>query len=134
MPEGETLPKGKSSKEWLEYADKKANEFKEYHSWRDMFYRVKNPHSWRDMFDRFGRVKNPQPLSDDYSKLLSRNELEARKVGMDFLRKERQEENASKMAEYRKGGRAKESGPAKLHKGEAVVRKSPRKKARLKGR
>ena len=30
MAEGELLPKGKTSKEWLAYADKKLDEFKAY--------------------------------------------------------------------------------------------------------
>ena len=39
-------------------------------------------------------------------------------------------EKAADLPEYRKGGRVKKTGPAKLHKGEMVVRKSPRKRAR----
>ncbi len=114
MPENETLPKGKTSKEWLDYADKKLQQFRDYHSQRTMT----------------GQLKNPPPLQDDYSKLLSQNELQARKVGMEFLRKERNEEGAQKMASYRKGGRVGSTGPAKLHRGEAVSRKKPRSKSR----
>lgn len=114
MPENEALPKGKTSKEWLAYADKKLQEFKDYHGARNIL----------------GQPKNPPPLQDDYSKLLSQNELQARKMGMEFLRKERAEEGAKKMMEYRKGGRVQKTGPAKLHRGEAVVRKKPRKATR----
>jgi hypothetical protein len=118
MPENESLPKTKKSADWLAYADKKQKEFSDYHSKTNMF----------------GQLKNPSPLQDDYSKLLSQNELSARKMGMDLLRKERSEENAATMQKYRKGGRVEKSGPAQLHKGEAVVRKSSRKKARSKSR
>jgi hypothetical protein len=116
--EGEGLPKTKKSADWLSYADKKAKEFRDYHGERNMF----------------GQVKNPAPLQDDYSKLLSQNELEERKVGMDLLRQERKEEGAATMQRYKQGGRVASTGPAQLHKGEAVVRKSPRKKPRSKSR
>lgn len=114
MPEGESLPKGKTSKEWLAYADSKLKDFKDYHSQRNIL----------------GQVKNPPPLQDDYSKLLSQNELSARKTGMEFLRKERAEEHAATLQKYRQGGRVQKTGPAELHKGEAVVRKSPRRTSR----
>ena len=117
MPD-DTLPKTKNSADWLSYADQKEQEFKNYHS----------------ATNAFGQLKNPSPLQDDYSKLLSQHALDARKMGMDLLRKERSEDNAKTMASYRKGGRAEKSGPAKLHKGEAIARKptrkSPRKSAR----
>ena len=112
--EGEGLPKSKKSADWLSYADRKLKEFRDYHSEKNMF----------------GQLKNPGPLQDDYSRLLSNNELQARKMGMDLLRKERQEENASRMASFRKGGRVEKTGPAKLHRGEAVARKKPRSKSR----
>lgn len=122
MPEGETLPKTGKSKDWLSYADKKAQEFKDYHSATNIF----------------GQTKNPPPLQDEYSKILSNNELQARKMGMELLRKEKTSEGKeqSRVAAYRKGGRAKRTGPAKLHKGEAVItdRKPKRTKGRNKGR
>jgi hypothetical protein len=114
MPENETLPKTKKSADWLAYADKKLKAFQDYHSETNMF----------------GQTKNPRPLEDDYSKLLSNNELQARKMGMDLLRKERSEENAKTMQSYRKGGEVSKTGPAKLHAGEKVVRKPSRKKTR----
>jgi len=116
--EGEGLPKTKKSADWLSYADKKAQEFRDYHGQRNMF----------------GQLKNPSPLQDDYSRLLSDNELQARKMGMELLRAERKEEGAATMQRYKQGGRVAASGPAKLHKGEAVVRKPARKKARSKAR
>lgn len=118
MPEGEVLPKGKTSKEWLEYADKKLKEFRDYHGQRNIF----------------GQAKNPAPLQDDYSKLLSNNELQARKMGMELLRKERAEESAAAMQRYKQGGRVAKTGPAVVHKGEAVVRRTSRKKGRSKSR
>ena len=118
MPEGEDLPKTSKSKDWLSYADRKLREFKEYHSQRNLL----------------GQAKNPPPLQDDYSKLLSQNEISARKMGMDLLRKERSEQNAATMRRYRKGGRVEKTGPANVHKGEAVVRKKPRKQNRSSSR
>jgi hypothetical protein len=118
MPIDEELPKTKKSADWLAYADKKGKEFKDYHS----------------ATNAIGQLKNPGPLQDEYSKILSNNELSARKMGMDLLRKERAEESAKTMASYRKGGRVKETGPALLHKGEAVVRKAARKKTRSSSR
>lgn len=118
MAENELLPKGKTSKEWLSYADSKLKEFKDYHSQRNLL----------------GQIKNAPPLQDDYSKLLSQNELSARKTGMEFLRKERTEEGAATMQKYRQGGRAQKTGPAKLHEGEAVVRKTTRKNTRKNSR
>jgi hypothetical protein len=114
MPENETLPKTGKSKDWLTYADKKAQEFKDYHGKRNVL----------------GQPSNPAPLQDDYSKLLSQNELQARKMGMELLRKEK----AGELQGYRKGGRVKETGSAKLHKGEAIARKPSRKKSRSKSR
>ena len=116
--ENETLPKTGKSADWLAYADKKLQQFKDYHSATNML----------------GQLKNPAPLQDDYSKLLSDHELQARKMGMDLLRKERGEQNAATMASYRKGGEVKRTGPAKLYKGEQVVRKKPRKTSRSKSR
>ena len=118
MGEGETLPTSGKSKDWLAYADKKNKEFRDYHS----------------QLNVFGQLKHPHPLQDDYSKLLSDHEIQARKMGMELLRKERSEQNADTMQKYRKGGRVKETGPALLHKGEAVVRKTTRKKNRAKSR
>jgi hypothetical protein len=114
MAEGEMLPKTGKSKDWLAYADARLKEFRDYHSQRNLL----------------GQIKNPGPLQDDYSKLLSNNELSARKMGMDLLRKERGEQGAATMQKYRQGGRVQKSGPAQLHKGEAVVRKTLRKKTR----
>jgi hypothetical protein len=117
MPEGEVLPKTKKSADWLAYADRKLQAFRDYHGEKNML----------------GQVKNPGPLQDDYSKLLSQNELSARKMGMDLLRKERQEENAATMQRYRKGGRVEKTGPAQLHSGEQV-RKAARKPSRSSSR
>jgi len=116
--EGSSLPTSNKSADWLAYADKKNKEFIKYHSARNIF----------------GQIKHPNPLQDDYSKLLSDHEIQARKMGMELLRKERSEQNAATMQKYRKGGRVKETGPAVLHKGEAVVRKTARKKDRKKSR
>lgn len=118
MPEGETLPKTGKSADWLSYADKKLQDFKDYHSATNMF----------------GQLKNPGPLQDDYSKVLSNNELQARKMGMDLLRKERGEQNAATMQSYRKGGTVRKEGPAILHKGEEVIGKEGRDKSRKKSR
>jgi hypothetical protein len=118
MAEGEVLPKSKLSKDWLAYADSKLKEFKDYHSQRNVF----------------GQIKNAPPLQDEYSKILSQNELSARKMGMELLRKERAEEGAKTMQKYRQGGRVQKTGPAQLHKGVAVVRKTARKNVRKSSR
>jgi hypothetical protein len=118
MAENESLPKSGKSTDWLAYADKKLSEFKAYHGARTIT----------------GQPANPGPLQDDYSKLLSDHELQARKMGMDLLRKERAEQGAQTMQQYRKGGRVKETGPALVHKGESVVRKTSRKKTRKSSR
>lgn len=116
MAEGQTLPKTGKSKDWLAHADEKAKDFRDYHG----------------AVNILGQTKNPPPLQDEYSKLLSQHELEARKMGMELLRNEKKKETGG----YRKGGRVKETGPAKLHKGEAVItdRKAKRKKTRGKSR
>jgi hypothetical protein len=116
--EGEALPKSKRSEDWLSYADKKAQQFRDYHSQRNML----------------GQLKNPGPLQDDYSKMLSNNELQARKMGMELLRQERKEQGAATMQRYKQGGRVEKTGPAVLHRGEAVVRKKSRSKPRSKSR
>ena len=118
MPEGETLPKTGKSADWLAYADQQRQKFMDYHSATNMF----------------GQIKNPGPLQDDYSKVLSNNELQARKMGMDLLRQERGEQNAATIQSYKKGGEVRKTGPALLHKGEEVVRNKPRNKARKKTR
>ena len=118
MAEGELLPKGKTSKEWLAYADKKLDEFKAYHGERNIL----------------GQAKNPPPLQDEYSKLLSQNELSARKMGMEFLRKERSEEGAKTMRKYSRGGKVRETGPAVVHRGESVARTKSRKPTRKSSR
>jgi len=112
------LPKTGKSKDWLAYADKKEKEFRDYHSATNVM----------------GQPRNPPPLQDDYSKLLSQHALDARKMGMDLLRQEKKQ-----MPGYRKGGRVEKTGPAELHKGEAVVGKpsqrvTKRKKTRSKSR
>lgn len=114
--EGETLPKEKTSKAWLAHADSLNKKFTDYHSERNIF----------------GQIKNPRPLSDDYSKLLSDKELQARKMGMELLRKETKEE--AERNKYARGGKVGKSGPATLHKGEAVVRKAKRSKPRSSSR
>lgn len=120
MPEGESLPKSGKSRDWLAYADSKLKEFRDYHGERNIL----------------GQIKNPGPLQDDYSKMLSQNELQARKMGMDLLRKESKsiDKLQNQIPGYRKGGRVKRSGPTKLHKGEIVVRKKTRKKTRSSSR
>jgi hypothetical protein len=117
MAENETLPKSKKSADWLAYADAKLAEFKAHHGKRDVL----------------GGAKNPPPLQDDYSKLLSTNELQARKIGMELLRKERAEASR-KPKGYREGGRVEKSGPAVLHRGERVVRSKSRKPSRKSSR
>jgi hypothetical protein len=99
MPEGETLPKENTSKAWLDYADKKLKEFKDYHSERNMLW----------------QQKNRQVLGNDYSRILSNNELQARKRGMQLLREETK-------AGMRKGGKVRATGQRKLHRGESVAR------------
>jgi|GEM_PF-6559852 hypothetical protein len=116
MPEGETLPKTGKSKDWLDYADKKLKKFRDYHSETNLL----------------GQIKHPNVLGDDYSKVLSQKELEARKMGMELLRKEKAGELAKRSAGYRKGGTMRKDGPAKLHKGEEVISKT--RKARKSGR
>jgi len=124
MAEGKVLPKGKTSKEWLKYADEKLQAFKNYHSER--MFKV-GPLG-------VGPLKNPPPLQDEYSKLLSQNELSARKMGMEFLRKERAEEGAKTMRKYSRGGKVRETGPAVVHRGEAVARTKTRKPGRSSSR
>ena len=54
-------------------------------------------------------------------------------MGMELLRKENKAAGAAMSSEgYRKGGRIKKSGPAKLHEGEKVITKTrkPRKEGR----
>lgn len=100
MPEGEALPKSNKSKDWLDYADKKLDEFRKYHSDTNIV----------------GRVKRPQVLGDDYSRILSQNELNARAKGMKLKR----EEDAREKAGMRKGGKVRATGRRKLHRGEMV--------------
>ena len=116
MPENETLPKTGKSKDWLNYADKKLQEFRDYHSSTNII----------------GQLKHPDVLGDDYSRVLSNNELQARKMGMDLLRKETAEKSNTETPSYRKGGRIKRSGPTRLHAGEKVVTNN--RKARKPGR
>lgn len=111
MPEGETLPKSNKSKDWTDYADKKLKQFRDYHSETNMF----------------GRIKRPNVLGDDRSKLLSQNELSARSKGMALKR----EESKTGM---RKGGTVRATGKRTLHKGEMVSRKASRCKTRGGGR
>jgi hypothetical protein len=106
MGEGETLPKTGKSKDWLAYADKKEQQFRDYHSERNLL----------------GRPANPPPLSNDYSKLLSNNALQARKQGMELQRRE--------LAGKEKGGTVRATGKRTLHKGEMVARKTSRTKSR----
>ena len=115
MPEGEDLPKSNKSKDWLDYADKQLANFKNYHSQRNML----------------GRVKNRPPLGDDYSKILSRNELNARAKGMKL---KREEDKRSGLSGMEKGGTVRATGMRKLHKGEMVARKNKRTKCRGGGR
>lgn len=114
MPEGELLPKTKKSADWLAKADEKLETIKKYHSERNLQ----------------GLYKLPAPLEDDYSRLLSQQELSLRDTGMKLLRKERSEEGAKTMRKYRRGGKVRETGPAVVHRGEAVARKKARKSAR----
>lgn len=118
MPEGESLPKSGKAADWAKYADKKEKEFTDYHSETNIL----------------GRIKRPHPLGDLRSKLLSDNALKARQKASDLARKE--SGKTGKMDEYRKGGRVKKTGDAKLHEGEKVVstRKPKRKCTRSSGR
>ncbi len=121
MAEGELLPKSGKSSDWLAYADGKLKEFRNYHSATNVF----------------GQIKNPPPLQDDYSRLISQQEVDARKMGMQLLRNEKAVEAKrapQQTPQYRKGGRVARTGSAKLHKGEAVVSGSSRKLARKKNR
>lgn len=102
MPEGETLPKSNKSKDWIDYADKKLNQFRKYHSETNIV----------------GRVKHPNVLGDDYSRLMSQNELSARAKGMELKRKEDGRDKAG----MRKGGKVRATGCRKLHRGEMVRR------------
>jgi hypothetical protein len=114
MPENELRPKGKTSKEWIDYADEKLGQFKKYHS-------------KRTLFSEAGPYKLPQPLGDEYSRLMSQEEMYARAKGMKYLR---EEQKSATTRGYKKGGKVRKTGPAILHKGEAVVRVKPRKSAR----
>lgn len=111
MPENETLPKSNKSKDWLDYADKKLKKFTDYHSSTNLI----------------GKLRNPPPLSNDYSKVLSQNELSARSKGMALKRKE-----MAQPSSYKTGGKVRKTGLALVHKGETVVpaRKSARKSGR----
>ena len=51
----------------------------------------------------------------------------ARAKGMKYLR---EEQKSATTRGYKKGGKVRKTGPAILHKGEAVVRVKPRKSAR----
>lgn len=118
MPEGESLPKSNKAADWNEYANKKEKEFMNYHSKTNIF----------------GRLKNPNPLGDLHSRVLSDNALRARKKASELTRKE--SGKSGKMDEYRDGGRVKKTGNAKLHEGEKVIgtRKTKRKSTRSSGR
>jgi hypothetical protein len=113
MGEGETLPKTNKSKDWLEHADKKLKQFKDYHSERNMI----------------GRIKNPQPLGNDYSKALSQNEVNARAKGMELKRKE-----MASPSSFKDGGKVRKTGLAIVHKGETVIPAGKRKSIRKSGR
>lgn len=111
MPLDELLPKSNKSKDWIGYADKKLQEFKDYHSETNLL----------------GKIKRPVPLSDDLSKTMSANELKARSKGMALKRKE-----MAQPASYKDGGIVRKTGLALVHKGEVVIpsRKSTRKSGR----
>lgn len=107
MAEGETLPKSGKSKDWIAHADKKLKELRKYHSERNIL----------------GRQKRNIPVGgDDYSRILSQNELSARSKGMKLKR----EETAREKSGMAKGGTVRATGKRKLHKGEMVSRKSSR--------
>lgn len=111
MPENETLPKSNKSKDWLDYADKKLQKFKDYHSETNII----------------GKIKHPQPLGDLMSRTLSNNELNARSKGMELKRKE-----MASPSSYKDGGKVRKTGLALVHKGETVIpaRQSARKSGR----
>lgn len=108
MPEGESLPQSNKSKDWLDYADKKLKQFTDYHSERNMI----------------GQVKNRPVLGDDYSRVLSQNELQARAKGMALKRTE------DARVGMCKGGKVRATGKRTLHRGEIVSRKGGRAKCR----
>jgi hypothetical protein len=116
MGEGETKPKSNKSKDWIDYADKKKKQFVNYHT--DKVVNI-GP---RSLGLGFGKRK--VPLSDDYSRVLSQNELEARSKGMELKRQE------SQRSGMEKGGKVRATGKRTLHKGEMVARKTSRAKCR----
>jgi hypothetical protein len=118
MADNDELPKTGKSADWLAHADKRHKEFVDYHSDTNMF----------------GQKKNPHPLEDDYSKLLSKHELDARKMGMDLLKKERDEAHAEIMAKHKNSVRTEKKGPDKSRTGEVAARKPARKTSRSKSR
>jgi hypothetical protein len=101
------LPKTGKSKDWLAYADQQLKAFKDYHSQVNMF----------------GQLKHPDPLGDDYSRILSDHEVQARNMGMQLLRNEmkQQQQSESKVPNYKTGGKVRKTGLARLHKGERVI-------------
>jgi hypothetical protein len=117
MPrEGETLPKSNKSKDWIDAADRKLQEFKDYHTER--------PLNIGPVSLGIGFGKRKAPLSDEQSRLLSRNELMLRSKGMELKRQE------DERAGMKKGGKVRATGKRMLHKGEMVARKGTRCKTR----
>ena len=121
MAEQDSLPKTGKSTDWFSYADKKRQEFKDHHS-------AMNIH---------GQLKYQAPLVDDYSKHLAQHETDARKMGMDLLKKEKDEEHATNMAKLKKAQERTAPEPeATVSPKEAKkpVRKASRKTSRAKSR
>jgi len=102
--QGDTLPKSNKSSDWLAYADQKLKQFQDYHSQTNMI----------------GQLSHPYPLTDDYSKTLSDNEVSASAKGMQLLRNE-QAAAAQKAPAYHRGGMIRKTGDARLEKGELVI-------------
>lgn len=112
MPEGETRPKGKTSKEWTVYADKKLKQLTDYHG--EPMVKI-GPVG-------FG-VRHDPHQPDEYSEVLAGEYQVARAKAMKYKR----DEAKAALKGYRRGGKVERSGPAILHKGEAVVRAKTRK-------
>ena len=56
MPENELRPKGKTSKEWIDYADEKLDQFKKYHSKRTLSSANQGPTNSRSLLGMTIRV------------------------------------------------------------------------------
>ena len=111
--EDDALPKTKRSADWLAYADKKQKKFDEY--------------------SKAAAAGGIPPLEDGYSKVLSKHAMDARKMGMDLLKKERDEEGAANMQRLKRQARPVSTGQPQARE-EVSARSKTRKKSRSSSR